>query len=70
MARSESLPAIKRMICCCREKLGVGKAILIVYSGRVSDLYCYLDLYPVEAFMSGTWSSIMPRPPAALWYIL
>lgn len=24
--------------------LGVGKAMLIVHSGRVSDLYCYLDL--------------------------
>lgn len=50
--------------------LGLGKAVLIGHSGRVSDLYCYLDLYPAEAFMSGTWTPILPRPPAALWYFL
>ena len=50
--------------------LGFGKAILIGHSGKASDLYCYLDLYPVEAFLSGTWTPVPPRPPTALRYFL
>lgn len=68
MARSEFCQPSRRRSVAAARNLGVGKAILIGDSRRVSDLYCYLDLQPVEAFMSGTCTPIPPRPPAALWY--